>query len=256
MAKVGLQLYTLREQLAQDFEGTLRKVAELGYQGVEFAGFYDRTSQQVNAILKETGLIALGSHTNYDLLRNHLDEVIDFNLAIGNRYIIFPFVDEQDRNHWDEIAEDIKGFAKRCEEKGLVFFYHNHEFELLQHIGEQTVLDWLYEQVPASQLKVELDTCWVHYSGRDPLEYISRYDSRILLWHLKDMITKEDGSAETVELGKGEVNNKEIADAVLSTGVEWAIVEQDFCANDPIESIKTSMEWVKNYAKQGGKLDV
>lgn len=256
MTKVGIQLFTLRDELDKDFEGTLRKVAELGYQGVEFAGFYGRTSEQVAAILKETGLVAIGSHTPIQLLRDELDEVIEFNIAIGSKYIILPYIAEEDRHRWSEIAEDMKKIAQRCEQKGLVFLYHNHDFELLQHIEEQPVLDWLYEQIPARELKVELDTCWVHHAGYDPLAYIDRYNSRILLWHLKDMIKNEDGSPQTVELGQGEVDNKAIADAMLKVNVEWAIVEQDYCANDPIESVKTSMEWVKNYAKQGGNLDV
>ncbi|MDQ0088267.1 sugar phosphate isomerase/epimerase [Paenibacillus anaericanus] len=256
MVRVGLQLYTVREALDNDFEGTLRKVAELGYQGVEFAGFYGRSAQQVTEILNETGLIALGAHTPYEKLRDQLEEEITFNLAIGNRYLICPYLSEEDRNRWDEVIEDLKVIGKRCHEAGVVLCYHNHEFELTQLIGDKTVLDTIYEEVPASLLQVELDSCWVSYAGYDPLQYIAKYSDRLPILHLKDMITKEDGSPETVELGKGEITIKAIADAAVDAGVEWLVVEQDYCAQDALESIKVSMDWIQGYAKQGGNLNV
>lgn len=256
MAQVGLQLYTVRDAMENDFEGTLRKVAELGYQGVEFAGFYGRSAEQVTSILNETGLIALGAHTPYTNLRDQLEEEISFNLAIGNRFLICPFLSEEDRNRWNEVIEDLKVIGKRCSEAGVVLCYHNHEFELTQLLGDKTVLDTIYDEVPSSLLQVELDSCWVSYAGYDPLQYIAKYSDRLPILHLKDMITKEDGSPETVELGKGEIAIKAIADAAVAAGVEWLVVEQDYCAQEPLESIKVSMEWIKGYAKQGGNLNV
>ncbi|MEF2964510.1 sugar phosphate isomerase/epimerase [Paenibacillus sp. M1] len=256
MVQVGLQLYTVRDAMERDFEGTLRKVAELGYQGVEFAGFYGRTAEQVKAVLRETGLTALGAHTPYTRLREALDEEIAFHKEIGNRHIVFPFLEEADRDRWEEVIEDLRAYGKRCAEKGLVFCYHNHEFELTQNLGEEPVLDAIYSRVPAGLLQVELDSCWVHYAGFDPLAYIAKYSGRLPVLHLKDMVTKDGGAAETVELGKGIVPVKDIADAAIDSGVEWIVVEQDFCAGDSLEAIATSMEWVRQYAKNGGKIDV
>lgn len=255
--RVGLQLYTVRDAMERDFEGTLKRVAELGYQGVEFAGFYGRTAEQVKDILTETGLVALGAHTPYVRLRDALDEEIAFNKAIGNRYLVFPFLEEADRNRWDEVIEDLKAIGRRCAEEDMVLFYHNHEFELTESLDGQPVLDAIYSRVPAELLKVELDSCWVSYAGYNPLEYITEYKNRLPLLHLKDMITRTDGSAETVALGKGEVPIKEIADAALAIEVEWLIAEQDNCGDlDPLECIATSMDWIKDYAKNGGKINV
>ncbi len=256
MVQVGLQLYTVREAMEQDFEGTLRKVAGLGYQGVEFAGYYGRTAAQVKSILAETGLVALGAHTPYTRLRDALEEEIAFNKEIGNRYLVVPFLEEGDRDRWAEVIEDLKMIGKRCAEEGMVLCYHNHEFELTQNLGEETVLDSIYSQIPSDLLQVELDSCWVNYAGFSPVEYISRYKGRLPLLHLKDMVTKPDGSAETVELGKGEIPVKAIADTAIDAGVNWLVVEQDYCANDPLESIGTSMNWVRDYAQKGGKLNV
>ncbi|AWB45135.1 sugar phosphate isomerase/epimerase [Paenibacillus sp. CAA11] len=256
MVQVGLQLYTVREQLEQDFEGTLQRIAELGYQGVEFAGFYGRTAEQVQEILQKTGLKALGAHTPYARLKNHLDEEIAFNKQIGNSYLIFPYLAEEDRNRWDEIIEDIRKIGLKCQQQEMTLFYHNHEFELTSSLEGEPVLDKIFGRVPASQLQVELDACWVHYAGYDPLEYIMKYAGRLPLLHLKDMITRPDGSAETVELGQGEVEIKRIADAGISAGVEWLIVEQDFCAKPPMESIELSMKWLRTYQNEGGQIHV
>ncbi|SDF09275.1 Sugar phosphate isomerase/epimerase [Fontibacillus panacisegetis] len=256
MAQVGLQLYTVRDQLDKDFEGTLRKIAELGYQGVEFANFYDRTAEEVKAILDETGLSVVGAHRPYTQLRDALEEEIAFNKAIGNRYIVLPYLIEEDRNKWDEVIADLRKIGKRCAEEDMVLCYHNHEFELEIQYGDQPVLDAIYAQVPAELLQVELDSCWVSYAGLDPVKYITKYSGRLPLLHLKDMITKEDGSAETVELGKGEIAVEAIANAAIDNKVAWLIVEQDYCAGNSMDSIAVSMEWIKQYANNGGKIHV
>jgi len=256
MVKVGLQLYTVRDYLERDFEGTLRKVAELGYQGVEFAGFYGRTPEQVKAILDETGLVALGAHTPYERLLHALDEEIAFNKAIGNRYLAMPYLAEEDRGRWGEVIEDLKVIGQRCAEEGMVLFYHNHDFELTQKLRDKPVLDAIFSEVSEELLKVELDSCWVYFAGFDPLEYIAKYSGRMPLLHWKDLVKKADGSPETVELGKGEVNVQDIADAAIQAGAEWLVVEQDYCANDSLKSIETSMEFIRAYAQEGGKLNV
>ncbi|MGZ7443842.1 sugar phosphate isomerase/epimerase family protein [Paenibacillus sp. TH7-28] len=256
MTKVGLQLYTVRDHLERDFEGTLRKVAQLGYKGVEFAGFYGRTVEQVQQILQETGLVAVGAHTAYDRLKAALEEEIAFNKAIGNRYIVVPYLSEEDRNRWPEVIEDLKKFGERCKQEEMILCYHNHDFELTQSLNGKPVLDAIYEQVPASLLQMELDSCWVAFAGADPLAYIATYRDRLPLVHWKDVAKKPDGSPETVELGRGEVAVAAIGDAAIGAGVEWLIVEQDHCAGDSLESIAVSMDWVRAYAEKGGKLHV
>ncbi|MNI56616.1 Inosose dehydratase [compost metagenome] len=185
-----------------------------------------------------------------------MEEEIAFNKAIGNRFLVVPFLAEEDRNKWDEVIADLKMIGKRCAEEGMVLCYHNHEFELEIHYDNQPALDAIYGHVPADLLQVELDSCWVAYAGLDPLKYIAKYSGRLPLLHLKDMITKEDGAAETVELGKGEIAVEAIANAAVDHGVAWLIVEQDYCAGNSMDSIAESMEWVKQYAINGGKVHV
>lgn len=255
MLKVGLQLYTLREELEQDFEGTLRKVAGLGYSGVEFFHFFGRTAEQVKSLLQETGLAALGAHRPYDVMLNDTEQEISFNLEIGNRNLIVPYLTEEQRN-WEEAAANLRLIGDKCRAGGAVLAYHNHDFEFTEKVDGGTAFDYLFDHTPAEQLQVELDTCWVHFAGYDPVEYINKYAGRLPIIHLKDVKKREDGSPETVVLGEGEVDLKAIIEAAAAAGVEWAVVEQDFCSRDPLASVADSLNWIKTYANQGGNIHV
>ncbi|WP_339324216.1 sugar phosphate isomerase/epimerase family protein [Paenibacillus sp. FSL W8-0194] len=255
MLKLGLQLYTVREQMEQDFEGTLKKVAELGYQGVEFHTFFGRPASEVKALLDQYGLVALGTHTGYDRMLNALDEEIAYNKEVGNTRLIVPYLGAEDRR-WDEVFANLERIGQRCAEQQVTLLYHNHDFEFTEKIGDQTVFDAMYENVPESLLQIELDSCWVHFAGYDPVRYIESYAGRLPVVHWKDVRRQEDGSPLTVELGEGEVDLKAVAEAADKAGAEWIVVEQDFCQNPPLEAIAKSMEWIKNYAKNGGPVHV
>lgn len=252
MAKMGiaLQLYTLRDETADDFPGTLRKVAELGYQGVEFAGYGGLSPDELKALLAELGLQAVGSHVGLERLKRHLDEEIAMNLAIGSKYVVCPWLSEEDRREPD-LASTIKLFteaAAKLAQHGIQFGYHNHAFELEEKIGGNWLFDEIFAQTPAEQVKVEMDVCWVKVAGQDPVAYIAKYAGRIPLIHLKDIRREADGSVLTVELGQGIVDLPAVIEASGQAGVEWMIVEQDNCQNPPLQSVANSMDWLKaNY---------
>jgi sugar phosphate isomerase/epimerase len=248
---IGLQLYTLREEAAKDFVGTLRKVAEIGYEGVEFAGYGGLTADQLKELLEELKLKAIASHVSLLQLSTQLEQEIDFNLTIGSRYIVCPFVAEVDRQteaQWQAIFTQLQAIGQRCAERGIGFAYHNHHFELLDKVDGAFVLDAMMNAVPKADLLMELDTCWVHHAGQVPVDYIAQYSGRIPLVHLKDMQKLPNREALTVELGQGEVDLAAIIAASAQANVEWLIIEQDKCTNPPFESITTSWNWVsKNY---------
>ncbi|CAM2812898.1 sugar phosphate isomerase/epimerase family protein [Paenibacillus sediminis] len=254
MAKVGIQLYTLRDQLENDFLGTLKKVAELGYSGVEFAGYYGHSAEELKSILDELGLIALGSHISYERLLTALDEEIAYNKVLGNYRLIIPWLKDP-VSMWNDIVPDFTRIGEACHAQGVELLYHNHDFEFTGKIEGRPLFDALFEAVPEAVMKVELDTCWVTFAGYDAVQYIGKYEGRLPLIHLKDMVKRDNGSALTVELGQGIVDLKSIADAAVKAGVEWLVVEQDECTNPPLESIATSMEWIKRYVQEGGQLD-
>jgi len=244
---IGLQMYTLRNETAEDFLGTLRKVAEMGYEGVEFAGYGGLEAKALRAELDAMGLKPLGSHVSLVRMLEAADEEIETALTLGSRYLVVPWLAEEKYASEEALAETCKqleSIGRKCAERGIVFGYHNHSFELQKSFGGKLMLDYIFDSVPADQVQVELDSCWVHNAGIDPTSYIAKYKGRIPLVHLKDM-TRTGDTVNTVELGNGEVDLPRIAKAAAEAGTEWLIVEQDHCQNPPLESVATSIAWLK-----------
>ena len=238
---IALQLYTVRDETAKDFIGTLEKVAEIGYEGVEFAGFGDILASKMKEALEKLNLKAVGSHTSKELLFNKLDEVIEYNLAIGNPFVICPWDNYGSREEWLNAAKLYNGIGKKLKQRGLQFLYHNHAHEFGKFDGEY-ILDLIYRETDPQLVKAEIDTYWVHYAGVDPAGYVAKYGGRCPIVHLKDM-NAEDKS--TVEVGEGIIDIKSIIEASVKAGAEWLVVEQDSCARPSLESVKISLENLK-----------
>ncbi|WP_054954890.1 sugar phosphate isomerase/epimerase family protein [Paenibacillus dakarensis] len=247
---IGLQMYTLREETAQDFRGTLRKVAELGYEGVEFAGYGDIPADEMKTILQELGLQAIGSHVGLHLLREDLQKEIDYLKTIGAKYMMCPYVALEDRSSaedWRKLFVFLEEVGTEVRKQGLVFGYHNHAFEFEDQVGNAFAYDALYEATSPEAVQVEMDVCWIQYAGQDPLVYIPKYAGRLPLLHLKDFSVDDQGEMKTLELSQGNVNLPAVIKAASDAGTQWLIVEQDVCQNPPFESISNSLNWVKNH---------
>ncbi|AJY74381.1 sugar phosphate isomerase/epimerase family protein [Paenibacillus beijingensis] len=247
---VGIQLYTLRNEMEQDFRGTLRKLAELGYEGVEFAGYGGIPAEEMKSLLQELGLQAIGSHVSLQALQSDLQQEIDYLTTIGAKYMICPYVNQEDRRDaedWKRRFAFFQEVGTEARKQGIIFSYHNHEFEFESRIGETSVFDALYEATSPEAVQVEMDVCWVQFAGQDPLVYIPKYAGRLPLLHLKDFTRNEDGSMKTLELGQGDVDLPAVLQASSDAGVEWLIVEQDVCQNPPLESVANSLNWVERH---------
>jgi len=238
---VALQLYTVRDETSRDFIGTLEKVAEIGYQGVEFAGFGDIPASKMKDVLEKLNLKAMGSHTPKDLLADKLDEVIDYNLEIGNPYVICPWDKYDSKEGWLGAAEFYSSVGEKLKQKGLQFCYHNHAHEFEKFDGE-FALDIVYGKTDPSLLKAEIDTYWVYYAGVNPADYVTKYSGRCTVVHLKDMRAED---RDTAEVGEGIIDIKSIIKASEKAGAEWFVVEQDRCARPTLESAKISFENLK-----------
>jgi sugar phosphate isomerase/epimerase len=237
---IALQLYTLREQAAEDFVGTLRRVAEIGYAGVEFADYGGLSAPELKALLDELGLRAAGSHVALPLLENELDAVIDYSLTIENPYVVCPSIPSDRRG--DEasvqaLAQSLNRIGAVCRVEGLRFCYHNHAFEFETFDG-QSILDILYGDTDPELLEAEVDTYWVQFAGLDPANLIERYSDRVALVHLKDM-DPQDGTF--AEVGEGTLDWQAIFAASEAAGAEWYVVEQDRCKRPPLESVRLSL---------------
>jgi len=246
--KVGIQMYTLREETSKDFVGALRKVAEAGFAGVEFAGYGGMKAGELRKLLDELGLRAIGSHVGIKRLEEALDEEIAFNKAIGSAYIVCPGLGKEYRDSedaWRRTFGLLEEIGRKCAAQGMPFGYHNHAFELEERVGGQTALDALFGTTSKEHVKVELDSAWAYAAGIDPLAYIGQFAGRIPLVHFKDLRRTEEGKWLTVELGSGEVDLSGIAKAAAEAGAEWLIYEQDQTQNPPFEAMAHSIKWMK-----------
>lgn len=262
---IALQLYSVRDDMAADFEGTLKKVKELGYDGVEFAGLYGKTAAEVKALCEEIGLTPISAHVPFVDMMNNPD-LIKVYKEIGCDYVVIPYLTEEYRPgqpKFQEVIDGAKMLAEKAKENGMKLCYHNHDFEFVKVDGEYAI-DILYAEVP--ELSPQFDTCWVNVGGENPAEYVRKYKGREEILHLKDFVggksenmyaligidenEKKDtaGKFELRPVGKGVQNFPEILKAAEEVAIKWVVVEQDnpSLGLTPMECAKVSMEYLKS----------
>jgi sugar phosphate isomerase/epimerase len=251
MVRIGYQLYSAREEAALDLEKVLREISKLGYDGVELAGFYGKSAQEMRALLDAHKLEALSSHVALQLIEEDMFGVIAYHLAIGCKRIAIPYLQDADRPGqpgFARVIAVIHRFARLCRAAGITLLYHNHDFEFVAFSGTYA-LDFLYGAVPEELLKTEIDACWVRYSGLDPVEYILKYAGRSPVVHMKDYVCGEPTapcqprpeSFQFRPVGAGCQDVAALVRASVDAGAEWLVVEQDFPFVSPLEDAKTSI---------------
>lgn len=244
---IGLQLYSIKDETARDFKGALMKVAEIGYEGVEFAGYGGLKSSELKCLLDELGLKVCGSHISIDELEKNIDAVIEYNLEINNPYIICPWTEPHIIQDYVDIAAKLNRIGEKCKASGLICGYHNHNHEFQKFDGEYG-LDILYKKTNPEVVKAEIDTYWVEYAGLNPVEYVKKYSGRCELVHIKDMEIA-GGEKRSTEIGNGIMDIKSIINQAEKQGVKWLIVEQEYFNNSTIESVKLGYENLKKLVK-------
>jgi sugar phosphate isomerase/epimerase len=244
--QIGLQLYTLREETEKDFTGTLEKVANLGYKGIEFAGYGGMSSKELKLVLDNLGLKAASSHVALPLLENELDQVIEFQQVIGNRHVVCPYLPPERRTieSYYELIKILNDVGRKCHEAGLTLSYHNHDFELFELENGKKPLELLLEETNPEWVKAEFDVYWLTKAGHDPVEWLKRFEGRTPLLHLKDMTP--DNEKFFAELGTGGVNLESVINQGEKANVEWFIVEQDQSRRSPLESVEISINYLKD----------
>lgn len=245
---VALQMYTLRNEAEKDFSGTLKKVANIGYEGVEFAGYGGLEATELKKTLDDFGLKAASSHIPLAALQMELSSVIEYQHVIGNKHIVCPFLPAERRSEQDyrELISILNSVGETCHKEGLSFAYHNHDFELQPLSDGRKPLELLLEETNHDWVKAEFDVYWLTKAGEDPVKWLEKYQGRTPLVHLKDMTT--DGDQFFAELGTGGVNLEAILNIGESSKVNWWIVEQDQSRRSPLESIEISFQYLtKNY---------
>ena len=231
---IGLQLYTIRSVMKNNFRGAMEKVADMGYDEVEFAGYYDRSPQEISTLLTNLDFASPATHIPLQRIRKAPDEVIQTAKTIGHQYVVCPYLAESERTSLDDYRQRAKGFSafgERCTEVGLQFAYHNHDFEFTEMDGTLPY-DVLLSETDPEHVKMELDLYWIVEAGYDPLTYIEKNPARYPLCHVKDR--GPDGGM--VSVGAGTID---FASIFRKAQFEHYFVEHDNPEN-PIQSIETS----------------
>jgi len=254
--KVGVQLYTVRDLMKDDFDGTIAKVAKIGYKEVEFAGYFGHTGEQVRAVCAKNGLSPVSTHVQYDELDDKFPSVIETSKTIGLKYIVCPWIPEELRKSpdiWKQASEKFNRCGEASKKAGMQFAYHNHWFEFLPVDGKLPY-DLLLKECDANLVKMEMDLCWITAAGGDPLKYFNQYPGRFPLVHVKDLkkkpaVSQSGGQnfGDTVDLtsvGSGIIDWKKIFAQSEKAGIKHYIVEHDKPEN-PFESITKSYDYLE-----------
>ena len=266
--KIGVQLYSVRDDMAKDFEGTLQKIADMGYEYVEFAGYYGKTSEEIKAILEKLGLKCVSVHQGLEFFDRDPQAGVDFLKGFGVKYVVIPWYDKDKLvgNAWDATKAKFSEISKLLSENGMKLLYHNHDFEFDKLPDGRYIHDRIMSEVEG--IDPELDTCWVHYAGIDPSLKIKEFSGRVDVVHLKDFTCKnlgagpvyalidadgkaqggsqEDKGFEFRPIGMGIQNMPEIIAACEASGSEYLIVEQDQSNDRPaLEAVAISRSYLK-----------
>lgn len=268
---VALQLYSVRNEAQADLDGTLKQVKEMGYDGVEFAGLYGHSAEEVRDLCKKHDLVPISAHVNMkETLEVGAEEMYDRYKTIGCQFVVIPHVSSnycKADEDFPELVNICKKLGAVAKDRGMQLCYHNHDFEFTNMIDGKHMLDVLYESVDADLLQTQFDTCWVNVGGENPAQYVRKYAGRCRIVHLKDFVgqksdnmyaligvdddaekkAQENQKFEFRPVGYGLQDFSAILNAAAESGTEWVVVEQDQPSMDktPLECAKMSMEYLK-----------
>ena len=258
---LGLQLYSVREMLPTDFEGTLKRIAALGYEEVEAAGFFHHTAAEVKAAMTGAGLRCVSAHYPSDELHKRLDEIIAFHKELGARYIVCsspgyktapaagsprPALALED---WRWNAGEFNKFGEKVKAAGMQFGYHNHFHEFMKVDGV-VPYDELLRLTDPALVTFEMDCGWVKVGGGDPTVYLRDHADRISMLHVKDFKPLAAGAAvgtrpEPAELGQGTMDMRAVLRAATPGRIKHVFVEQEGFDMPPFESLKVDAEYMR-----------
>jgi sugar phosphate isomerase/epimerase len=264
---LGLQLYSVRDLLPKDYEGTLKQLGAIGYREVEAAGFFDHTPSQVKQAMDHAGLQCVSAHYPMTQLNPKLDEIIQFCKDLGLNYIVCaaPMLKDPSRvkdpgsraareamtlDDWRWNAEQFNRIGERVHAAGMKFAYHNHTPEFRSENGVM-FYDELLRLTDPSKVAMELDCGWAIVAGQNPVDLLTRYPTRISMLHVKDFkitaLTSPSNAPPSTELGRGTIDYHPIFAAAKKAHIEHAFVEQEEFDMPPMEALKIDADYMRNF---------
>jgi len=251
---IGLQLYSVRELLPKDFDGTLRKVREAGYTEVEAAGYYEKNAAEFRHAMDRAGLRCVSTHHPMGVLRPQLDQLIEYGQKLGLEFMVCSWTDHRDPTQkgpmtlddWRWAADVYNRIGEKVKAGGMTFGYHNHTPEFRSE-GGVLFYDELLRLTDPKLVVFEMDCGWVFAAGHNPAEYLSKTPERFPLLHVKDMVKGANGEFHSTVMGRGVLNYAPILRA--ATGLKHYFIEQEEFDLDAIEALRLDAEYMR-------KLDV
>ena len=246
---VGLQLYSVREQLPKDFDGTLAKINTAGYAEVEAAGYYNRTAVEFKKAMDQAGLRCVSTHHPLPAMIEKQDELIEYGHKLGLEYIVCPSPAKRDPkkkgpmmlDDWRFSAEQLNRIGEKVKAAGMTLGYHNHGPEFGSE-GGVVFYDELLRLTDPKLVVFELDCGWVAFAHRNPVDFLSKTPERFPLLHVKDMVFGPKGEFVSKVMGEGSVDYHAVLRA--ATGLKHYFVEQEEFDRDPFEALRLDAEYL------------
>lgn len=247
LERIGIQLYAVRGEMRRDFEGTLRRLADIGYREVEFAGYYDRSPAELRAILDRHGITAPSTHIGYDALTAAgWERVLDDAAARGHAFVTVPWLPVGVRGtveSWRAVARRFNQIARAARDRGLRFAYHNHEFEFTP-VGGIVPFDLLLRETDPALVSFQMDLYWVVKGGGDPLAYMRAHPGRFSMLHVKD--SSGPPAHAQVDVGRGTIDFAAILRlATDQQALRHVFVEHDQ-PDDAMAFARSSFDYLKS----------
>jgi sugar phosphate isomerase/epimerase len=244
IANVGLQLYTVRDAMAKDLDGTLAAIAAAGYHLVETAGMYGRSAADLRALFDKHGIRTSAGHYPLADAEGKADEVFASAKTLGQEFVVIPWLEPAQRTAetFGSLPSRLNKIGEQARAAGLKVAYHNHDFEFENFGASTTVLERLLANTDPALVSFELDAYWAFKAGREPAEVVARYPGRFTMLHLKDSTAAPEKAF--ADVGKGVIDFRRLIDAAQRNGLRYAFVERDV-SPDPIASIRASHDYLK-----------
>ncbi len=250
--KLAAQLFTVRNELKQDYIYTLRELGKMGWHAVQIDGLHGNDPVEIAAVVKELGMKTAGMHVGLERMRNDLDNVLREADLFGTPDIICHSLPDEHKNAagYEFVRQELRSVSAIVSPRGYRVGFHNHDWEFHTMMGEQYALQYLLDYEAQAPVYAEIDTYWVKKAGHDPLSVISQYAGRMPILHFKDMT--DDGREYFAEVGSGTIDFMPILQWGEANGVEFYAVEQDYCPGSPMDSLEKSLRYLQGLVAQPG----
>lgn len=255
---IGMQLYTVRNDINKNIEATFGYVAKAGYKQIEMYGFDGKTffgkktPKEIKRLLTDNKLSSPSGHYYLPavMYENNMElwkQCLEAGNILGHKYMVIPWVDDKHRTgeYFKQLTDTVNRAAELTKKAGMKLAYHNHEFEFEKGEDGITFYEQLLSNTDKNLVDFEMDLYWVVYAGHQPQDWFNKYPGRFPMWHVKDLIINKDGKKESTQVGDGTIDFKSIFAQRKLAGLKYGFMEQEAYTMPEEECIKRSITYMK-----------